>query len=125
MTYGDSGPAGTANAGGPLDVVVYIRPGKALGPYTASGLIVSGSGRVTGFTFRATTATIAVAQLYDGGGTNGQAIVDMDVSQGFAVTGGPGEPGIRIERGLYFNVQSGAPSLVVWWIPDQPYTITT
>jgi hypothetical protein len=89
-------------------------PVVPLGPYTASGQIFTGQGRLVGYTVRATTATAAVVQLYDGDGTGGQMVADVDATQGSAHDGGPGDPGITIKSGLYLNVAAGAPSVVVW-----------
>lgn len=118
MAYGASisgGSGGAAEGYSPLALPV---PARALGPFTASGKVFSGAGRLIGWTLRATTATVVTVTLHDGTDANGQMLADMDASQGFAVSSGPGEPGIRFTGGLYFNVVAGAPSLVLWYVPD-------
>jgi hypothetical protein len=89
-----------------------------LGPFTASGTIYTGSGFLAGFTLMATTATIADSSLYDGSSAGGQQMFRLDVTQGEGTPVGPAFPGLRFRRGLYLNVNSGAPSLVVWIMPD-------
>ena len=87
---------------------------QPLGPYTASGQIVNGKGRLCGLTLKATTATIAQVRLWDVESNGGRIIADLDVSQGFSVMGGPSEPGVAFMSGLYLEVLAGAPSLCVW-----------
>lgn len=118
MSYGDAAPPGTGSGGAELDVTFDPRPGKPLGTYTASGAIVTGKGRLIGYSVRATTATTVVVQLYDGGGTNGQCVVDVDAAQGACTVAGPCDPGIRFKRGLYLNVAAGAPSVTVHVVLD-------
>jgi hypothetical protein len=89
-----------------------------VGPFTASGTIYTGSGFLCGFTLMATSATIADSSLYDGSSAGGQQIFRLDVSQGEGTPVGPTFPGIRFRRGLYWNINSGLPSLVVWIMPD-------
>lgn len=92
---------------------------QPLSPYTASGQIVNGRGRLCGLTLRATTATVAVVRLWDGESNGGQIIVDLDASQGFAVMGGPSDPGVLYKSGLFLEVLAGAPSVCVWVRNDQ------
>lgn len=118
MGYGETYPAGGTGGVDESGVAISQQPGAPLGPYTASGKIVTGPGRLIGFSLRATTATVAVGQLYDGEGTGGQMVADIDASQGDALVCGPCDPGVALERGLYFNLASGSASLVVWWVPE-------
>lgn len=92
---------------------------QPLGPYSASTQIIAGSGRLCGITLRATTATVAAVRLWDGDGNNGQLILDVDASQGFAIMGGPSDPGVQFRSGLYAEVLTGTPSLCVWVRNDQ------
>jgi hypothetical protein len=96
------------------DDLVLSNDTTALGPFTASGVIMTNGGRLKGYTIRATTATIAVVRLWDGAGTGGQAVATLDVSQGFAIVFGPMDKGVHLDRGLYLEVVSGAPEIVVY-----------
>lgn len=118
MAYGASISGGSGGASQGYSPLALPVPSRALGPFTVSGKVFSGAGRLIGWTLRATTAVIATATLHDGIDANGQMLADMDASQGFAVSSGPGEPGIRFTNSLYLNVVAGAPSLVLWYVPD-------
>ncbi len=100
-----------------LDVLFY-RAATTLGPYSASGVIFSGPGRLIGFTAMTTSATAGEFKLWDGSGNGGQQIAHLDVSQGFAILSGPNDPGIKIRRGLYFEKIAGTPEVTVWWVPN-------
>lgn len=94
------------------------RAGRPLGPYTTSGQILTGPGRLLGFIATATTATAIVAALYDGDGTGGQGIADLTAAQNAPLVVGPGDPGIEIRSGLYLDKSAGSPSVYVWFVPE-------
>lgn len=92
----------------------YTQP---LGPITAGGVILRGPGLLTAVTMRATTAVVAVAQLYDGGNNNGQLVLDADTTQGTTFRIEFGDDGVACLRGLFLVIAAGAPSIVVYWNP--------
>lgn len=92
---------------------------KALGEFTASGMVINGAGYLAGFSLMATTATVAQIRLRDGQDATGLAIKRVDVSAGFGIIATSSFPGIRFDAGLYLEVVAGAPAVCIWVVPDQ------
>lgn len=83
-----------------------------------SGQLVTGIGLITFVSWRETSGTAAAAfSLWDGTDISGERLMTMGILTSDGSTTSPGFPGLYFERGIFFEVRSGACVVTVTYIP--------
>jgi hypothetical protein len=111
-------PLQAAVGAGAYEAAAELAPQTSipLGPYTASGAILTGAGYLCGWSVAETSGSAAAAvRFWDGAGTNGQQIARVGVVQSDSKDAGPFVTGLYCPRGLYLQVVSGAAEVTVYW----------
>lgn len=86
-----------------------------IGAPAVSGQITQRPCRLYGFSLTETTGqTSAAVQLRDGGDANGALVSDISLVPAESTRDWYGQPGIRIESGLFLSVLSGAVRGSIW-----------
>jgi len=85
------------------------------GTLTAGSALFGGQARLCGGSLRNTSTTAtAVVDLYDGGGSGGQPVANVNLAANESTRDWLSGEGLRIRTGLYVNVTSGSVRVVLW-----------
>jgi hypothetical protein len=110
---------GGPGSGSPNDAIMAAQEGGNIapqGPITASGVVLTGAGRLVGWCVSETSGSAAAAvRIYDGAGINTQAVARIAVPANSTNAVGPGSFGIACDRGLYVQIQSGAAEVYLYF----------
>lgn len=97
-----------------VSLEVAPQPSRPYGPYTASGVILTGRGYVTYWTARETSGAAASAvRLWDSPTASGRLIASLGMLANQGNNLSPGEQGILCVMGVFLEIVSGAAEIAI------------